>query len=122
MTLAANLSDLYRMGYEDIPYLADHVRAAADDCWTLRSNFGAFMRPAGLGGGQAGFGAWTSFAVLGNALEDILVEESKNLRAMGRAVADCAQAYASVDEATQTAFAHQTKDLDRRPNSMEGSS
>lgn len=122
MTLAANLSDLYRMGFEDIPYLADHVRSAADDCWTLRSNFSAFMRPAGLGAGPAGFGAWTAFAVLGNELEDILVEESKNLGAMGRAVVECAQAYASIDEATQSAFANQTKGLDGVPNSMEGSS
>jgi hypothetical protein len=118
MTLAADLADLYRMGYEDLPYLADHFEAATEDCWTLRSEFGAFTRTPELGYG-GGLGPWTEFASLGNALEDILAEETRNLRGMGKAIVQCAKAYAEADDGASSSFTKLVAGLDGVPDGIE---
>jgi hypothetical protein len=117
MTLAANLADLYRMGYENLPYLADHFEAARVDTWEMRESPFPFQRPDGIGSG-GGLGPWSAYASLTHELHDVLSEESRNLRAMGRAVVDCARAYAHMDENAKTEFDNKVAKLDGVPDSV----
>lgn len=119
MSLGADLGNLYRIGYEDLPTLGEHIQGAADNSWTLRSNFGAFSRPAGMGAQSDGsLGAWSAYAQLGNELEDVLIAEARNLKAMGRAVVDCARAYAYADDTARADFDRETRSLDGIPDSV----